>query len=86
MLVTKRMTPLRIGGKTIHQIGLPYHWGVGGDATVEGDSANDLLGVTMDPNVFIQNSKYVAGTIMPGRRRADPNSSTSSRSTSERRD
>lgn len=72
VLVTKRMTPLRIGGKTIHQIGLPYHWGVGGDATVEGDSANDLLGVTMDPNVFIQNSKYVAGTIMPGRRPRGP--------------
>ncbi|PCC54165.1 formate dehydrogenase [Brevibacterium aurantiacum] len=72
VLVTRRMTPLTIGGKTIHQIGLPYHWGVGGDATVEGDSANDLLGVTMDPNVFIQNSKYVAGTIMPGRRPRGP--------------
>ncbi|GAA1859603.1 molybdopterin-dependent oxidoreductase [Brevibacterium marinum] len=72
VLVTKRMTPLRIGGRTIHQIGLPYHWGVGGDAAVEGDSANDLLGVTMDPNVFIQNSKYVAGTIMPGRRPRGP--------------
>ncbi len=68
VLVTNRMTPLRIGGKTVHQVGLPYHWGVGGDAVVEGDSANDLLGVTMDPNVFIQNSKYVAGAVLPGRR------------------
>lgn len=73
VLVTKRMTPLTIGGKTVHQIGLPYHWGVGGQgAVVEGDSANDLLGVTMDPNVYIQNSKYVAGTIMPGRRPRGP--------------
>ena len=23
------MTPLLIGGRTVHQIGLPYHWGVG---------------------------------------------------------
>ncbi len=68
VLVTNRMTPLTIGGRTVHQIGLPYHWGVGGNAVVEGDSANDLLGVTMDPNVFIQNSKYVAGAVLPGRR------------------
>ncbi len=73
VLVTKRMTPLNIGGKTVHQIGLPYHWGVGGTgAVVEGDSANDLLGVTMDPNVFIQNSKYVAGAVVPGRRPRGP--------------
>ena len=66
---------LLLGGKTVHQIGLPYHWGVGGQgAVVEGDSANDLLGVTMDPNVYIQNSKYVAGTIMPGRRPRPPKS------------
>jgi formate dehydrogenase major subunit len=69
VLVTRRMTPLTIGGRTVHQIGLPYHWGVGGTgAVIEGDSANDLLGVTMDPNVYIQNSKYVAGSIIPGRR------------------
>ena len=73
VLVTRRMTPLTIGGKTVHQIGLPYHWGVGGtDAAVEGDSTNDLLGVTMDPNVFIQNSKYVAGAVVPGRRPRGP--------------
>ena len=45
VLVTERMTPLAIGGHTVHQIGLPYHWGVGGDAVVSGDGANDLLGV-----------------------------------------
>ena len=46
-----------IGGRTIHQVGLPYHWGVGGDAVVSGDAANDLLGVALDPNVQIQESK-----------------------------
>jgi len=73
VLVTRRMRPLTVAGRTIHQIGLPYHWGAGGDgAVVQGDSANDLLGVTMDPNVFIQASKSVAGAIMPGRRPRGP--------------
>src|SRR5699024_8775772 len=69
VLVTRRMTPLTIGGRTVHQIGLPYRWGVGGTgAVVEGDSANDLLGVTTDPNADIRTSKSVAGSIIPGRR------------------
>ena len=68
VLVTERMTPLTIGGHTVHQIGLPYHWGVGGDAVVSGDGANDLLGVALDPNVQIQESKAASCDIRPGRR------------------
>ena len=68
MLVTERMTPLIIGGNTVHQIGLPYHWGVGSDAVVSGDAANDLLGITLDPNVQIQESKAGSCDIQPGRR------------------
>ncbi len=68
VLVTERMTPLRIQGRTVHQIGLPYHWGVGRDAVVEGDGANDLLGVVLDPNVQIQESKVGSCDIRPGRR------------------
>ena len=68
MLVTYRMTPLVIGGRTVHQIGLPYHWGVGTDAVVSGDAANDLLGVTLDPNVQIQESKAGSCDIRAGRR------------------
>jgi formate dehydrogenase major subunit len=68
VLVTERMTPLMIGGHTVHQIGLPYHWGVGGDAVVSGDAANDLLGLTLDPNVQIQESKVGSCDIQPGRR------------------
>jgi formate dehydrogenase major subunit len=52
----------------VHQIGLPYHWGVGSDAVVSGDAANDLLGVTLDPNVQIQESKAGSCDIQPGRR------------------
>jgi formate dehydrogenase major subunit len=68
VLVTERMTPLVISGRTIHQIGLPYHWGVGQDAVVSGDAANDLLGVVLDPNVQIQESKVGSCDILPGRR------------------
>ena len=68
VLVTDRMTPLVISGRTIHQIGLPYHWGVGKEAVVSGDSANDLLGVALDPNVQIQESKVGSCDIRPGRR------------------
>lgn len=68
VLVTERMKPLVVGGHTIHQIGLPYHWGVGGDAVVSGDAANDLLGLALDPNVQIQESKAGSCDIRPGRR------------------
>jgi formate dehydrogenase major subunit len=68
VLVTDRMTPLVVGGHTVHQIGLPYHWGVGTQAVVTGDAANDLLGVTLDPNVQIQESKVGSCDIRPGRR------------------
>jgi formate dehydrogenase major subunit len=72
VLVTDRMTPLLIAGRTVHQIGLPYHWGVGSDAVVTGDAANDLLGVTLDPNVQIQESKVGSCDIRAGRRPRGP--------------
>jgi formate dehydrogenase major subunit len=68
VLITDRLKPLAVGGHTVHQIGLPYHWGVGSNALVSGDAANDLLGVTLDPNVQIQESKVASCDIRPGRR------------------
>ncbi|KNX38834.1 formate dehydrogenase [Luteipulveratus halotolerans] len=68
VLVTDRMRPLPVGGHTVHQIGLPYHWGVGNDAIVTGDAVNDLIGVALDPNVQIQESKVGSCDIVPGRR------------------
>src|SRR5690606_31144537 len=43
VLVTGRVRPLRVGGGTVHQVGLPYHWGYGGSGLVTGDVANDLM-------------------------------------------
>jgi formate dehydrogenase major subunit len=66
VLVTERIQPLRIQGRTVHQIGLPYHWGSKG--IVRGDSANFLISLVADPNVSIQESKAFTGNIRPGRR------------------
>jgi formate dehydrogenase major subunit len=69
-MVTARLRPLRIDGRVIHQIWLPYHWG--GSGLTTGDSANDLFGITLDPNVLIQESKVGTCDIRPGRRPTGP--------------
>jgi formate dehydrogenase major subunit len=70
VMVTARLRPLRIDGRVIHQIWLPYHWG--GSGLTTGDSANDLFGITLDPNVLIQESKVGTCDIRPGRRPTGP--------------
>jgi formate dehydrogenase major subunit len=70
VLVTDRLTPLRIEGRTVHQIWMPYHWG--SEGLVTGDAANDLIGITLDPNVLIQESKVGTCDIQPGRRPTGP--------------
>ncbi|MGH3291128.1 MAG: hypothetical protein ACRDP7_04935, partial [Trebonia sp.] len=42
---------------------LPYHWGWAGYST--GDSANDLIEISLDPNVHIQETKAFACDIRP---------------------
>jgi formate dehydrogenase major subunit len=66
VLVTDRMRPVRMGGREVHQIGLPYHWGKRG--LITGDSANDLAHMALDPNVHIQEVKAFTCGIRPGRR------------------
>ncbi|PZG18896.1 formate dehydrogenase [Micromonospora craterilacus] len=66
VLVTDRLVPLRVDGRVIHQLWLPYHFGFEG--LVTGDSANDLFGITLDPNVLIQESKIGTCDVRPGRR------------------
>ncbi len=65
VLVTERLRSLRLGEQWVEQVGLPYHWGPNGIS--RGDSANDLVNVTMDPNVYIQD-KVGTCDIRPGRR------------------
>ncbi|GAB3133062.1 molybdopterin-dependent oxidoreductase [Tsukamurella serpentis] len=68
VLVTDRVKTLTINGREVQQVGLPYHWGVGSDAVVSGDAANDLIGVTLDPNTQIQESKVGSCEVIAGRR------------------
>ncbi|MTV23994.1 molybdopterin-dependent oxidoreductase [Nitriliruptoraceae bacterium ZYF776] len=69
VLVTERMPALTVQGRTVHQVGLPYHWGHGGIAT--GDAANDLYPIVLDPNVHIQEVKAATCDVVPGRRPRD---------------
>jgi formate dehydrogenase major subunit len=66
VMVTERMAPLRVDGRTVHQIGLPYHWGPNGYVT--GDAANELSSISLDPNVHIQEVKALTADVRPGRR------------------
>jgi formate dehydrogenase major subunit len=54
-LVTRRMRPLRIDGRTVHQVGMPWHWGYEGLTT--GDIMNELTPLVGDPNVTIHEGK-----------------------------
>jgi formate dehydrogenase major subunit len=66
VLVSRRMRPLVVQGRTLHQVGLPYHWGWRGIST--GDTVNDLFPLALDPNVHIQEVKAATCDIRPGRR------------------
>jgi formate dehydrogenase major subunit len=70
VLVTDRLKPLEVQGRTIQQVGVPYHWGKRG--VVTGDSANDLFSLALDPNVHIQEVKAATCDIGPGRRPRGP--------------
>jgi formate dehydrogenase major subunit len=54
-LVTQRMRPLTLDGRTVHIVGLPIHWGYKG--LVKGAIANDLVPLSEEPNVYIQEDK-----------------------------
>jgi formate dehydrogenase major subunit len=70
VMVTGRMRPIEVGGRRLHQIGLPWHWGPNGLTT--GDAANELSHLALDPNVHIQEVKALACDIRPGRRPRGP--------------
>ena len=66
-LVTGRLRPFRHNGKVIHEIGLPYHWGYKG--LVTGAMANDLVALSEEPNVYIQEDKALTCNLRKGRLR-----------------
>jgi formate dehydrogenase major subunit len=66
VLVTRRLRPLRLNGRTVHQIGMPYHWSSKG--LVRGDCPNELFPFVADPNVSIMETKAISVAIEHGRR------------------
>jgi formate dehydrogenase major subunit len=55
-MVTRRIRPMTIDGKTTYQIGIPIHWGFRGIAEDEGRTAltsvNLLSPTVIDPNAY----------------------------------
>jgi formate dehydrogenase major subunit len=66
VLVTRRMQPLKLNGRIVHQIEMPYHWSSKG--LVRGDCPNELISFVADPNVSIMESKALTVAIEPGRK------------------
>ena len=64
-LVTERMRPLKLDGRTVHIVGLPIHWGYKG--LVKGGIANDLVPLSEEPNVYIQEDKAFTCNVRRGR-------------------
>ena len=64
-LVTKRMRPLTLDGAVVHQVGLPIHWAYKG--LVTGAIANDLVPLSEEPNVYIQEDKAFTCNLRKGR-------------------
>ncbi|MEK6234567.1 MAG: formate dehydrogenase subunit alpha, partial [Planctomycetales bacterium] len=64
-MVTRRLRPLQIAGRTVHQVAVPFHWGYAGPST--GDVANDLTPMSGEPNVAIHESKALVCVVIPGR-------------------
>jgi formate dehydrogenase major subunit len=54
-LVTRRLRPLQLRDRLVHQVGLPMHWGYEG--LVKGAICNDLCALVADPNVTIHEAK-----------------------------
>jgi formate dehydrogenase major subunit len=64
-LVTRRIRPFRLGGgKVVHHVGLPWHWGYKGIAT--GDVVNNLSALVGDPNVSIHEAKVFVCQVTRG--------------------
>jgi formate dehydrogenase major subunit len=63
-LVTGRIRPYRLKERTVHHVGLPWHWGYKGLST--GDVVNNLSALVGDPNVSIHEAKVFVCQVSKG--------------------
>ncbi len=70
--VTRRVGPLRIDGEIVHQISVPWHWGThtSSEQGVTGDSLNDLIVLSGDPNTSIEDKTFSC-QVRAGRRHGE---------------
>jgi formate dehydrogenase major subunit len=68
-LVTRRLRPFMIMGRTVHQAGMPWHWGYRGIVT--GQVGNVISALVGDPNVTIHEAKAFMCNIHSGRHAAE---------------
>ena len=64
-LVSRRIRPMNLNGKTVHQIAIPFHFGAAGP--LRGNAANNLVAISGEPNVTIMESKALVCNVFPGR-------------------
>ncbi len=64
-MVTGRVQSLTVNGRTLHQIGIPFHWGFAGETV--GSMANDLTSMVADPNVSMHEAKAFTCNVRAGR-------------------
>ncbi len=64
-MVTRRIRPLVVEGRVVHQVGLPFHWSYAGETV--GGNANDLTSLLADPNVSMHEAKAFTCQVEPGR-------------------
>src|SRR5205085_10948937 len=62
-MVTPHLTPLRVQGRSVHQIYLPIHYGYAGE--VAGSAANELLPIVSDPNVSMHKGRLAQPSDVP---------------------
>jgi formate dehydrogenase major subunit len=63
-LVTRRIRPYKLKDRTVHHVGLPWHWGYKG--LVQGDVVNNLSALVGDPNVTIHEAKVFVCNVSKG--------------------
>jgi formate dehydrogenase major subunit len=64
-MVTPRVQPLTVHGRTVHQVMLPIHFGWAGE--VAGSQANELTSIVTDPNVSMHEGKAFICELRRGR-------------------
>ena len=64
-MVTPRIKTITVGGRVMHHVGIPIHWGYAGESV--GAMANDLTALILDPNVSMHDAKAFACQVRAGR-------------------